>query len=345
MNKKLLNTLLLLLFISFTISNGAIHVAMYGNPGAGKSTLLSCLTNTAGNFKSGLNSISGLTKEHSLRKCDDIVYIDTPGLADVHDRKKAAKEIEESLKKNENYKLIFVIEPTAGRIAPADLTTMNMIIESLPEDIQFGIIYNKLSKRVYKDFTNDPNLLGKFHKTHLTREPHSYLLLERLVELEDQDNAIATNEKFITDLRNFITQLPSTHIPMDEVEQIPANEFEDQLQKIEENYKRVQEEYQKEIDRLQDQYSNSCVRYETESEERSTPFDREAGSNSKIDWAKFKKVKETVIEKGETFDKYIRTKCIKGNGDIQYGEWIFVGTRDLVTNKETRKNKRSILKF
>jgi len=333
---RLLYNTLVLFILACSIINAEIYIAMYGNPGSGKSTLLSCLTNTPGNFPSGLSKVTGLTKEFIEKKYGDVVYIDTPGLADIYDKDKAANQIEESLKKNENYKLIFVAQPTAGRINPDDLATMNLIIKSIPEYIQFGIIYNKLSKRTYQDYTNDPNLLGELHKTHLKRQPHSYLLLEKLDELDDQDNAITTNEKFMTDLKNFITQLPVSHIPKKEVEQITTNEYEDQLKVIQENYKREEEKRQKEIARLvqQELYLNSCIRYETQSEERTTDFERMSPITiSELQRRKMMPASEIIYESGYKYDTYTRTNCIKGSGAIQYGEWIYVSSREVITDQ------------
>jgi len=337
MFKFLLLKIFVILFVSCSIINSETHVAMYGNPGGGKSTLLSCLTNTPGNFPSGLNMVTGLTKEFTEKKYGDMVYIDTPGLADTHDREKAALEIEQSLKKNENYKLIFVVKITSGRMDTGDLATMNLIIESvLPENIKFGIIYNKLSKRTYQEYKENPDLLNSLHKSHLKREPHSYLLLEKLDELEDQDNTITNNEKFMTDLRNFVAQLPVTYIPKEKVDTLPTNEYENQLKTIEDNYKREQEERQREIARLQEEYNNSCIRYETERDDRSTPFDRKISSKKK--WYRRKRVTESIHEIGEKIDTYIRTNCVKGSGAIQYGEWIYASSHELVTGTDTRRS-------
>ena len=94
-----------------------------GNPGVGKSTLINCLTQK-NLFKSGVAIGGGLTTQLQQEKHGDVVYMDTPGLADVQLRKAAAKAITEALKKNGIYKIFFVITLEAGRVRPVDLATI-----------------------------------------------------------------------------------------------------------------------------------------------------------------------------------------------------------------------------
>ncbi|KAF2070894.1 hypothetical protein CYY_007795 [Polysphondylium violaceum] len=320
---------------------------MYGNPGCGKSTLLSTLIKRPGEFPSGISHITGLTKERKFITVDNVMYMDTPGLADANNRDFAAKEIEHSLKTNQRYKLFFVVSPTAGRISPVDFATLNIIIQSIPKYIKYGIIYNKLSKTIYKNYITKSDQLDALHESLLDRPPHKYLLLGNLDELEEEDNVIPTDQEFNDSLRNFVDQFPENHLPNhlpeEEVKPLPADQYEIQLKEMEESYKKALKDYESQIKELQDKYNNSCIRYETQTEERSSPFEREGPSSTRIKWRglKTRKVKETKIERGEIIEKYLRINCIKGNGQTQYGEWNFIGTRDVITHIETKSiNKK-----
>ncbi|KAF2070892.1 hypothetical protein CYY_007793 [Polysphondylium violaceum] len=321
-----------------------IVVAMYGNPGSGKSTILSTLTKIPGAFQSGISQITGLTKTHKSITVDNVMYIDTPGLADVKDREQAAQEIEQSLKTNQRYKVFFVVSPTSGRVSSMDLSTIKIIIQSIPEDIKFGIIYNKLTKRIYDQYLNSI-ILDTIHESLLDRPPHKYLLLRNLEELEEQDNVIPKDQDFNNDLVQFIKEFPDTYLPEEQVQPLPADEYENLLKEMEENHKKVLQDYQNQIKEFQDLYNNSCVKYDTETEERSSPFEREGPSSKRIKWRglKTRKVKETIVEKGETIEKYLRINCIKGNGQIEYGQWTFVGNREVVTNRETKSENKKLI--
>ncbi|KAF2070891.1 hypothetical protein CYY_007792 [Polysphondylium violaceum] len=309
---------------------------MYGNPGSGKSTILSTLINIPGGFRSGISQLTGLTKAYKSITIDGVAYIDTPGLADIKDRDLAAIEIEHSLKTNQRYKLFFVVRPVEGRISPADLATINIVLQSIPQDINYGIIYNKLSKRTYVEY-NNTNVLDTLHLSLLERPPHNYLLLRNLEELEDTDNVIPEDQEFKDGLNKFINEFPETFLPKEQVQPLPANEYENQLKEMEENHQKVLKEYQNQINQLQQKYDSSCVGYETETEEKSSPFEREGPSSESMKL--FKVVKKTVVEKGESIDKYLRINCIKGNGQTEYGKWNFVGNHLVVTNRETKTNK------
>ena len=63
-----------------------------GNPGVGKSTLVNCLAQKV-LFKSGVSIGSGMTYQMERQEHDGIVYMDTPGLADMKMRKAAAEAI------------------------------------------------------------------------------------------------------------------------------------------------------------------------------------------------------------------------------------------------------------
>ncbi|KAF2072463.1 hypothetical protein CYY_006218 [Polysphondylium violaceum] len=319
------------------LSEQHVGVAMYGNPGSGKSTLLSTLMKKPGGFPSGISHVTGLTRTHQSITVDNVMYIDTPGLADAKDRELAAKEIEHSLKTNQRFKPFFVVTPTAGRISSEDMATINIVLKAIPETIKYGIIYNKLSPRMIHDYTTNSNHMDSLHQT-LVRPPYKYLLLKNLEELVDQDNVIPTDQEFNNSLVKFINEFPENHLPKELVKPLVANENEKLAREKEESNKRAELEAQRRAQELQDQYNNSCVRYETQTDERSSPYEKK-GPKTKHRKG-FKRVYKQDIERGVNIDSFTRTNCIKGNGQTQYGEWIFTGARQVVTHTYTETTKK-----
>ncbi|KAF4039478.1 50S ribosome-binding GTPase [Phytophthora infestans] len=85
-----------------------------GNPGTGKSTLINCLIGEA-KFEAGLSFGAGKTSFFQRFEHGNIVYMDTPGLADTELRETAAKSIKEALQEDGIYKIFFVVTLQQGR--------------------------------------------------------------------------------------------------------------------------------------------------------------------------------------------------------------------------------------
>lgn len=164
-----------------------------GNPGVGKSTLINSIMGKAV-AKSGISFGQGLTNKTELYDYNTVKIIDTPGLEDINPnmRKKAALGIEESLKKNGNYRIFFIITPEAGRARAGDLTMINMVMDSIkiPEkEKKYNVIVNKASK----GFFNDSNSRSLFENSFLSNnkeEKISFYYLPRNTEFDDQDNQV-----------------------------------------------------------------------------------------------------------------------------------------------------------
>ena len=114
-----------------------IRVIISGNPGIGKSTLASSMTND--NFVSGCsNNGTGMTVDlqHAKYIYDErITLTDTPGLACIKNKKKAAAAINQAFKNCIEHglavKLIFMVKLYAGRIDCQDVMTINDVIKSI----------------------------------------------------------------------------------------------------------------------------------------------------------------------------------------------------------------------
>ena len=174
-----------------------------GNPGAGKSTLANCIAGRV-LFKSGLSFGSGKTYKLGKEKHDGIMYLDTPGLADIKMRQAAASAITEALRENGSYQIFFVMTLSAGRLRPEDLTTISLVLLNAPDISQFSVIINKLNKTEYDDLKNNDEksrllapleLLGGHHK-------YTVFLLLQNPKLEDADNKIVNNPELVSFVRN-----------------------------------------------------------------------------------------------------------------------------------------------
>merc|ERR1719414_2449557 len=104
--------------------------------------------------------------------------MDTPGLEDTKIRKKAAAEISAALKQNGKYRIFFVITLEAGRVRPADVTTMNLVLEAAPEiGSKYAVIINKVSNTAINKFKEDTENMDLVKASLFTcaREPTMYV--------------------------------------------------------------------------------------------------------------------------------------------------------------------------
>uniref|UniRef100_A0A7M5XC70 G domain-containing protein n=1 Tax=Clytia hemisphaerica TaxID=252671 RepID=A0A7M5XC70_9CNID len=250
--------------------NGAIpnkkvgkYLLVAGNPGSGKSTVLNCLMQSRSSemlqedqrFQSGVSIGSGMTYQLDVKELNGIVYMDTPGLDDIDKRKQAAEAITQALKRDGSYQIIFVVTLEAGRVRPADVATISLILDSAPEITNYGVIFNKLSKPVLRELTKENKLSLLTQVSARTTEGKKKplpipLYLEKNSDLEDEKNAIAS----LPGLEEYVLCLAPIVIHSNQVDDIPAESFDNIKAKLEEQldyYRKNQEamKYQMEEDR------------------------------------------------------------------------------------------------
>eukprot|EP00111_Clytia_hemisphaerica_P014905 TCONS_00043884-protein len=226
--------------------NGATnreYVLFAGNPGSGKSTILNCLMTSRSpdplhesqRFKSGVAIASGMTYQLDKKEVCGVTYMDTPGLDDVNKRKQAAEAITKALRENGKYQVIFVVTLEAGRVKPADVATIQLILESAKEITHYGVIFNKLSKPVMKKLTAKDGKMALI--TQVSVQPQKGkpkplpfpLFLKKDGELEDEDDAVAE----FPELDTFFGGLPYIDIKKENVHDIPTESFEAMKSKLE----------------------------------------------------------------------------------------------------------------
>jgi len=231
-------------------------VLCVGNPGSGKSTLLNSIIGEA-KFQSGFKAGSGMTSALDEYLHEDILYIDTPGLADTRIRQRAALAIVDALRKGGAYKLLFVLTLEAGNIRAQDQVTMELILEALQNQLkenQYGIIINKIgnkfTRQIEKEVSNGifcSRLFPRKQSTakHFFPSTNNILCLEEVHELIDEDNGILPSFNRIC---RFLDKLPTVSIVPGSVKDIDWNKFEKiqkELEKISDEYEQLSEENKK----------------------------------------------------------------------------------------------------
>ena len=196
-----------------------------GNPGVGKSTLANCIAKKV-LFKSGMNFGEGLTCNLEEKLHKGITYLDTPGLADIRMRERAAKAITKGLRKGGIYQIFFVVTLEAGRFRPADLATIKLVLQNAKEIKSYSLIINKLSKRVYDNLhANDQKELQVLaaeldYQVGNNRNPAKFLVLLNNDKLCDAENEFMKLDA----LDDFLCMLPCVQLNPNQVKEIPGDD-------------------------------------------------------------------------------------------------------------------------
>jgi hypothetical protein len=203
-------------------------------------------------FESGLSFSTGLTATKQERVHEGKLYIDTPGLDDVEKRDQAAREIEEALKHNNNYKIVFVAKIDSGRIRTNDLLTINRICEAIKTSFEYGIIFNQVSKRVIEKMGPEGAVEYLTKSDRLVKKPAAVVVLEEDEDLKDEDNKyFQVNDSNRRKLLEFINTLRANKIEQKNVEKIDTRDIEEKAREMRERYRELFEE--------QERVSNGCI--------------------------------------------------------------------------------------
>jgi GTP-binding protein EngB required for normal cell division len=201
-------------------------VLFLGNSGVGKSTLCNAVFQQAV-FSSGLSGGFGMTFQKQEHKYQNALYIDTPGLSYKQIREKAAKEIEEALKKNSNYKIVFVITLESGRLSPTDLATIETVCEAIQVPFEYGLIFNKVTRGVMQSITQEGL---DFYLTPFKKKPYATVILKVDYEIEDVKNSyFKSDSENRKSLLEFLSKLKSVRIYESDIKSLDIINYEQRL--------------------------------------------------------------------------------------------------------------------
>ncbi|EFA79985.1 hypothetical protein PPL_06806 [Heterostelium album PN500] len=203
-------------------------IGFYGNPGSGKSTICNSLIGK-GVFQSGVSIGTGLTKQAQYYLLGKDLIVDTPGMADVLAKDTTVKEIEKSLKKGGNYKIVFVITLDSGRIKLQDFNTLNYILESINTEFNYGLLINQVSKSSLAKMNSD-NIQACLQT--LKKKPFHILSIKKIKSLDEKENQML-DESSVQDIQSFLSTLPGVNLLQDQVKSINITDFNRKLMELE----------------------------------------------------------------------------------------------------------------
>ncbi|GJJ77437.1 hypothetical protein EMPS_09796 [Entomortierella parvispora] len=190
-----------------------IAVMFIGNIGAGKSALLSQI---GGRFSSGVKFREGFTKEISERRVVlgtdppvPAVLMDIPGLFEPDEKgtKGNCKVLTRALKKDYNFKLVFVLKADNRGPSDQDLVLMSKVNSSVREanaqrKVEFQVIVNQIMDDdvydMYKQFVAHDNFRSFFGKLKI--ENFSFDIQIKTVSLLMHDKGKINNDGFAKEI-------------------------------------------------------------------------------------------------------------------------------------------------
>lgn len=192
------------------------HVVFAGNPGVGKSTILNAFMGKNA-FASGVAIGEGLTTALQTCETERCYLSDTPGLDDIARREQAASEIASALGSHRRIHLIFVCTLESGRVKPADLATIRIVLKGIDDvgvdaSLKYSVIINKCSESVLR-LCNTPQGREKIRLKFSKYKSVNYLSFFPVVPYAtDTMDTIVTGEH-AERYRAFILGSPFLEIP------------------------------------------------------------------------------------------------------------------------------------
>lgn len=140
--------------------------------------------------------------------------------------------------------MIFCCKQDSGRVRPADIATIKMVLEACDEITanNFGIIVNMCSNRIMKKIAVEENrtTFSTVLQEELPRKTTFVLFLEVDPDLEDEGNAVVPVSK-LKNYGAFLDQLPLVSITKGRAKDVKADEFEKLNAAMEEKNAQIKE--------------------------------------------------------------------------------------------------------
>ena len=244
------------------------YMIFAGNPGVGKSTMLNSIAGRIV-FPSGPSLGQGMTTGLDRIDIGPVVLADTPGLADVSLREKAAVAIRNALRDAHRASLYFIVTLEAGRVRPVDVATINTVLDAIvgvDMTNKFGIIINKLSKKVIDKINNDVDgktrlfgcLTTKFKTLHIFLNPSD-------ADLNDESNGL---KPLSSDMREFIASV--TTFEIQEIRPLSIDNFDRNTEALEEMLQRMMDSQEEQVLALKNEISS--LQSQVAQQQQSDPF-------------------------------------------------------------------------
>jgi len=231
-----------------TADDGVDEIVLFcGNPGVGKSTLFNSIFGQTV-FKSGFSCGTGMTTHAQKHIHEGIMYMDTPGLDDSRMREQAAAQIEEALKQNKSYKIVFVVKLDSGRIRGVDMTTINVVCDAIKTNFEYGLVFNQVPEKSIKKIEGSEKnqaMIAESLKL-LHKKPTSVEVLTLNEDLVDEDNLfLDSRDANSVKLVQFIKNLKANKIEAKNVEKVDVTDYAKKLEEMEENFTKSMADLQK----------------------------------------------------------------------------------------------------
>ena len=217
-------------------------------------------------FESGINIGKGLTYQLDERKNCKGHFLDTPGLADQELRKQAGEAISAGLRKGGEYKVIFFVTESRGRVQAQDATTMKLVLDAAPEIGQnYGVVVNMVGKKVLAKIQDDDQRM-KFLAALFVAIPAEQrcvydhvIFFPEIDELEEKENALVSPTALISDkgldLQTYLdTIVPKIGITEEKVNDVETDKFESlkmQLEQMAVEMQKKDEQWKMEMLRME----------------------------------------------------------------------------------------------